>query len=90
MKLVARIVGSVVIILALACAALYMLNERGFIKGALSDFIHNMSGHVQDMGEETRDFLYNEGYVPTQIPTQDPNPTENPDPTPIPTLIPAE
>ena len=90
MKLIARIVGSAVIIVVLACAALYILNEKGFIKGGLSDFINNMTGHAQSIHGDTKDFLQNEGYLPSPVPTENPNPTEQPDPTPIPTLVPVE
>ncbi|MCL2694803.1 MAG: hypothetical protein FWE69_00565 [Clostridiales bacterium] len=71
MKLIARIVGSVVIILILAGAALYALNQRGFIKGGLSDFISKMTGHAQNISDDTRNFLKEEGYIHSPDPDPD-------------------
>ena len=90
MKLVTRIVGSVVIIVVLAGAALYFLNEKGFISGELSSFISSITGHAVGIHDETKDFLENEGYLVTPSPAPTDEPATTAEPSPIPTLIPVD
>lgn len=57
MKHVFRFIGIVVVILVLAAVVLYYLNEHGFLKGTLSEWITNMKNHVTGAYKDTKDVI---------------------------------
>lgn len=66
MKTLLRIVGSAVLALVLIGFLLFKLNEKGFISGALSQWVSSVTGHILGIGSDTKDFLEQEGI---QLPT---------------------
>ena len=83
MKTLLRIIGSLVVVLCLAAFVLFKLNEKGFISGALSDWVSSITAHVIGIKNETKDFLEEEGItLPTARPTDTaaPQPTDTPVP----------
>ena len=71
MKTIVRIIGSVVLILALAYFGLMYLNNHGFISGNFSAFLTKLSINFKNIGDDTKDFLNEEGLLPTQTPLQE-------------------
>ena len=63
MKTLMRIVGTVVVIVVLAGFILYKLNEKGFISGALSEWVTVMTQHITGIKNDAEDFLHEEGYL---------------------------
>ena len=72
MKHVFRFIGIVVVILILAAVVLYYLNEHGFLKGTLSEWITNMKNHVTGAVEDTKDVI--DEFRGTAEPTAQPTP----------------
>jgi len=68
-KFVARVIGIAVLILVLAYFGLMYLNDRGFITGNFSAFLTKLSINVQNIGDDTQEFLTDEGIWPTAAPT---------------------
>ena len=77
MKTIARIVGTVVIIVALVYLGLVYLNNHGFISGDFSDFLFKISGNLGAIRDDTEDFLRDQGYISTPPPTAEPSVTDN-------------
>ena len=68
-----RILGTLVVIVALAGFVLYKLNEKGFISGNLSSWVTSMTNHVMGIKDDTEEFLHEEGYF---LPTATIDPTQ--------------
>lgn len=80
MKTILKAIGFIVLVVVLAAAVLYYLNSHGYISGDLSEWINRMTGHVVDMTNETKDFLEDEGYLPSAAPTEQPTPDATAEP----------
>ncbi len=74
MKTILKAIGFIVLVIVLAAAVLYYLNNHGYISGDLSEWINGMTGHVVDMKNETKEFLEDEGYLPSAAPSGQPTP----------------
>lgn len=71
MKTLLRAIGSLVVVICLAAFVLFKLNEKGFISGALSEWVTSITNHVIGIKDETKDFLEEEGItIPTARPAQ--------------------
>ena len=62
MKHVYKAIGIVVVIIVLAAALLYFLNEKGILKGPISEWIANVKedivsifGHTKDMVNDLKE-----------------------------------
>lgn len=84
MKTILRIIGTIVVIVVLAGFVLFKLNEKGFVSGALSQWIASVSQHITGISDDTKDFLLDEGYIHS---TETPSPAE---PTGEPAATPGE
>ncbi len=69
MKTIARVVGSIVLIVVLACGILYFMNERGWLNGSLADLVDSVTGHVLGIKDDTEDYLKDEGFLPSAVPS---------------------
>ena len=69
MKTIARIVGSIVLVVVLACGILYVMNERGWLSGSLADLVDSVTGHVLGIKDDTEDYLKDEGFIPSSVPS---------------------
>lgn len=83
MKTLLRAIGSLVVVICLAAFVLFKLNEKGFISGALSEWVTSITNHVIGIKDETKDFLEEEGIT---IPTARPAQSEEPASTDAPVL----
>lgn len=83
MKTLLRAIGSLVVVICLAAFVLFKLNEKGFISGALSEWVTSITNHVIGIKDETKDFLEEEGIT---IPTARPAQSEEPVSTDAPVL----
>lgn len=63
MKLISRIIGAVLILLALAIFVLFKLNSMGFIKGSLGAWTTNVVNHLVGIKDDTSVFLHEEGFL---------------------------
>lgn len=61
MKFINRVVGALVIIIALAFFLLVKVNKLGFLKGTFSDWVTDVNIHIRAIYEDTRNFMTNEG-----------------------------
>lgn len=73
MKNVFRLIGIIVVIVVLIAVVLYYLNEHGFLKGTLSEWITNMKNHVTGAYEDTKDVI--DEFRGTSEPTPQPETT---------------
>lgn len=58
MKLIFRIIGIVVVIVVLLAALLYFLNEKGVLKGPISDWITNVKNGILGIKDDTEDMIH--------------------------------
>jgi len=72
LKFVLKVVGVVVVVVALVCATLYFLNDRGWLTGSLKGLVDSITGHVTSIGTETKDYLEDEGFICTPEPSLEP------------------
>ena len=54
MKHVYRIIGIIVVIVVLLAALLYFLNEKGILKGPISDWITNVKNDIISIFDHTK------------------------------------
>ena len=54
MKHVYRIIGVVVVLVVLAAALIYFLNEKGVLKGSVSEWVTNVKTDVINIYEHTK------------------------------------
>lgn len=76
MKHIFRFIGVVVVVVILAALVLYYLNGQGYIRGPLSEWISNMSSHVNGAITDTQDTI-DEFRGKTPDPTEAPQPTQD-------------
>ena len=57
MKLVFRIIGIVVVVIVLAAALLYFLNEKGILKGPISEWITKVKQDIVNIFDHTKDMV---------------------------------
>ncbi len=57
MKWVYRIIGFAVVLIVLVAALLYFLNEKGVLKGPVSDWISGMKSDILRMFGRTQDMV---------------------------------
>ncbi|MBQ1633043.1 MAG: hypothetical protein II049_09510 [Clostridia bacterium] len=57
MKHIYRFIGIVVVIIVLLGALLYFLNEKGILKGPISDWIENIRNDILSMFGHTKDMV---------------------------------
>jgi len=57
MKLVFRIIGIVVVLIILAAVLLYFLNEKGILKGPISDWITNVKQDIVNIFDHTKEMV---------------------------------
>ncbi|MBQ5992461.1 MAG: hypothetical protein IJL62_08010 [Clostridia bacterium] len=71
MKHIYRIIGVVVVLVVLAAALLYFLNEKGILKGPVSDWVTNVKTDVIDIYERTKgmitDLIHSENPITDSI-----------------------
>ena len=58
MKHVFRIIGVVVVVALLMGLVLYFLNGQGYIRGPLSNWINQMTGHLTGAVQDSEDLYY--------------------------------
>lgn len=58
MKLIFRIIGIVVVVVVLLAALLYFLNEKGVLKGPISDWITNVKNGILGIKDDTEDMIH--------------------------------
>ena len=63
MREICRIIGALVLILAVALFSIYKLNDIGLIKGSLGDWANNAIGHFVAIFDDTKEMLQKEGIV---------------------------
>lgn len=87
MKLVFRIIGIVVVLVVLACALLWFLNEKEYLNqdSALSKFINKIEEHFTGISEDTGDFI-DQLKSPNPQPEQTPQAQDNVDNTTEPSV----
>lgn len=74
MKEINRIIGAVVVILAIAVFVLSKLNGMGFINGSLGKWTSNVVYHISAIKDDTGEFLYEQGILKTSpVPTAKPS-----------------
>ena len=61
MKLVFRIIGIVVVVIVLLAALLYFLNEKGVLKGPISEWITNVKHDIVSIFHHTEDMVNDMG-----------------------------
>lgn len=77
MKTICRIIGTVVLLVAIAIFVLFKLNEMGFLSGALGSWTSNVVHHLTGIKDDTMVFLHEEGVIsksPSFTPTPSPLP----------------
>ena len=57
MKLVFRIIGIVVVVVVLLAALLYFLNEKGVLKGPISEWITNVKNGILGISDDTKNMI---------------------------------
>lgn len=57
MKHIYRIIGIIVVLVVLVAALLYFLNEKGLLKGPISDWVTHIKTDVIDIYEHTKDMI---------------------------------
>ena len=54
MKHIFRIIGAIVVIVVLAAALLYFVNEKGILKGPISDWVTNVKTDIINIFDHTK------------------------------------
>ena len=75
MKEICKIIGSLVIILAIVIFVLFKLNGMGFISGSLGTWTTNVVYHLSAIKDDTAVFLHEQGIIKNS-----PTPTATPQP----------
>lgn len=57
MKHIYRFIGIVVVIVVLLAALLYFLNEKGILKGPISEWIENVKNDILSIFGHTKDMV---------------------------------
>ena len=57
MKWVYRIIGFAVVLIVLVAALLYFLNEKGILKGPISNWINGIKTDIMHMFGQTKDMV---------------------------------
>lgn len=78
MKTIFRIIGFLVVIIAVVALLLYTINSFGYLKGPLSQWINSIAGHCQGMVDDTTDFLEKEELLPSHSAQASPTPESTP------------
>ena len=76
MKEICRILGAIILILAIGIFVLFKLNGMGFISGSLGSWTTNVVYHLKGIKDDTVVFLHEQGIIdskttpaPTQVPS---------------------
>ena len=85
MKHVFRFIGFLLVLVIIAGLVLYALNGFGYLHGPLSEWVNNISNHVQGAVNDTKTFIDQEG-IKLPIPTQTAAPTSSAEPVLVPQL----
>ena len=90
MKLILRLIGFAVVLLVLTAALLYFLNEKGVLKGALSEWVTSVKNDIMHMFGSTKDMVNDIKDSDTPLQDNINNPLDLPKKeTPQPDLTPA-
>ncbi len=57
MKTLFRIIGIVVVVVVLVCALLYFMNEKGILKGPISDWVTDVTNDILHIFGSTKDMV---------------------------------
>ena len=57
MKWLFRLIGIIVVVVVLACALLYFLNEKGILKGPISEWITDVTNDILHIFGSTKDMV---------------------------------
>lgn len=68
MKSIARLIGTIVLVLAIVYVGLMFLNNKGFISGNFSAFLTKLSINFKNISDDTQDFLQEEGFLSSPSP----------------------
>ena len=80
MKEICKLIGALVLILALAIFVLFKLNGMGFISGSLGTWTTNVVYHLTAIKDDTIVFLHEEGIIKNApAPATTPLPAQVPD-----------
>lgn len=61
MKWILRVIGIIVVLVVLAAALLYFLNEKGILKGPISDWVNNVKYDILSIFGHTKDMVHDMG-----------------------------
>ncbi len=57
MKTLFRLIGIIVVVVVLACALLYFMNEKGILKGPISDWVTDVTNDILHIFGSTKDMV---------------------------------
>ena len=57
MKWLFKMIGIIVVVVVLACALLYFLNEKGVLKGPISEWINDVTSDILHIFGSTKDMV---------------------------------
>lgn len=61
MKWILRLIGIIVLVVVLAAALLYFLNEKQILKGPISEWVTNVKNDILSIFGHTKDMVHDMG-----------------------------